>query len=77
MGHDIKCSTWCVRWLRSFGQGTKCDALSYQCLLKVLRYEVQVPNVRIANAQVDKKINNLGNKNPQVGNLLETEYTSK
>ena len=48
----------------------RCDALSYRCLVKVLRYQVQVPNVRIANAQVDKRSNNMGNKNPQVGSLI-------
>ena len=54
----------------NFGHGTKCDALPYWCLVAVLRYEVQVPNIRIASAQVDNRSNNIGVENPQVGSLM-------
>ncbi len=52
--HATKCDTWYVQWLSSFEHGNKCSALFYRCLVKLPRYEVQVPNVRIANAHVDK-----------------------
>ena len=54
----------------NFGHGIKCDALYNQCLVELLMYEVQVPNVRIDDAQVDKRSNNNGNQNSQVGSLL-------
>ena len=51
--------------------GTKCEAISYWCLVDAVRYEVRVSKVCIAKWSINTEVNNIGKNNPQVCSLMK------